>query len=690
MPDQRTRFARARCSFVVFAVLAFAGPGEANPHALPPSPPPSQTITRITSLRAQGDWTRALALCETALRRHPDDRGLKLQRILILADAGAASRARQLAGQLSPPVSTALRARLDADVAARQVRRARYAPEPRTGNPYAMADQAAAQLAAIARRYRQSEPAVAKRAELDRLIALQAGGRDAAVVAAYDAMSPAQRQALPQYLSGPVADALLRMRRPEEAIALLQRHYKPGAAIPEGTSDPAIVLSYALSESGHYARARKVIDRATAAQPVWKHVSSQKASQPNPNRSEDALNAALLRAYNQLLATSWSRLRRGVDEAPDNASWRRELGNVERYRGWPRLAEQDLLIAQNLDPLDINTRLALIETWRDLGDFDRVEPALRPLEKRYTRSERVQRERLAWDRQRGWQLDAEQGFGRGHSPDFGDRDNNTQVELASPLLARHWRVYGLGRRAGASLPEGHATRSQFGVGLRGQWRGLLAYVQALTPLDRFSGKTAWEAGFDWGLSDHWSWQTDASTSSADAPLRGRYYGITGRSVNSRLQWRASELLRASLHAGVMNLSDGNHRQNYGADVMGRVWTGPRLLIDLGGAADTSRNSLLNQPYYDPARDRSMTLNAHIEQTLIDRYERSWKQTLDMAAGRYSERGYSTGWMADVVYGQRYAPHDGLRFGWQLGWHNQPYDGRRESRVTLALNMHWGE
>jgi biofilm PGA synthesis protein PgaA len=59
-------------------------------------------------------------------------------------------------------------------------------------------------------------------------------------------------------------------------------------------------------------------------------------------------------------------------------------------------------------------------------------------------------------------------------------------------------------------------------------------------------------------------------------------------------------------------------------------------------------------------------------------------------GRYNERGYASDWMFSARYGQYFQPRLGLRFGWGLAWHNQPYDGRRESRVVLDLTMHWGE
>jgi biofilm PGA synthesis protein PgaA len=47
-------------------------------------------------------------------------------------------------------------------------------------------------------------------------------------------------------------------------------------------------------------------------------------------------------------------------------------------------------------------------------------------------------------------------------------------------------------------------------------------------------------------------------------------------------------------------------------------------------------------------------------------------------------------MATVRYGQVLQAREGLRLGWGIGWHNQPYDGRREHRFVLDLTLHWGE
>ncbi|HET6804945.1 MAG TPA: poly-beta-1,6 N-acetyl-D-glucosamine export porin PgaA [Frateuria sp.] len=642
----------------------------------------------IDQLRASGQWTRALALCESALRDHPDDAALLRRQVAILADAGAASRARELARAL--PADPALLARLDADVAAQRARRAVRDPVAPGADPYAAADTAVRQLDAVIARHANA-PAIVRRAWLDRLVALHGADRDAEVVAAYDAMGPAERDALPAYVLRPLAEALLDRERPEEAVRLLERAgpVAPGS-IPEGESDPAIALMYAYSEAGQYEPARRTIDAACAAQPVWLHEPGQSAPVANPHRSEDDLNAALLRGYAGLLAEAEARLAAGVREAPASASWRRELGNNERSRGWPRRAEQDLAIARGLDPQDLGARLGLLETHRDLGDLAGVEPELDALESRYPRNAQVQRARRAWDRQRGWQFDLAQTFGRGNTPDYGDRDQDTLATLASPLLAGHWRIYGVARHAQASLPEGDAHRTDAGVGLRGQWRGVQAYLQALPTRGTGDDPTALEAGFDWAIGDHWAWSADASSAGADIPLRARYYGIHGRTLDSTVQWRASDLLGARLGLQAANFSDGNRRRAADLALGGRVLTRPRLQLELGADLYASHNTLADTAYFNPRRDGAATVTAHLDHVLAERYGRSWHQLVDVAVGSYAQQGYAPGWVAEVGYGQAWQPREGLGLGWRLGWHSQPYDGRRETRATLELTLHWGE
>jgi biofilm PGA synthesis protein PgaA len=677
IPAGRRRVVLAVAAWAALASPAFAAAAD-----------PGELVAAIDHLRQAGEWTHALAVCEQALRDHPRDAELLRRQVLILADAGAVGRARELAREL--PADPVLLARLDADVAAQGARRAARDPVAPDADPYAAGDAAVRQLDAVVAGH-AAAPAVVRRARLDRLVALQAAGRSAEAVADYDAMSAAERESLPAYVLRPLAEALLDRQRPEEAARLLERAgpATPGS-IPESESDPAIVLMYAYSEAGQYAKAKQTIDTAAAAQPVWLRKPGQSEPAANPHRSENDLNAALLRGYAGLLADANARLAAGVHEAPASANWRRELGNNERSRGWPRRAEADLAIARGLDPQDTGVRLGQLETLRDLGDFADVEPGLESLEAHYPRNAQVQRARRAWDRERGWQFDAAQTFGRGNTPDYGDRDQDTSAALASPLLADHWRVYAIARHAQASLPEGDAHRTDAGLGVRGQWRGVQAYLQALPTRGTGADPTAVEAGFDWAISDHWAWSTDASSSGADIPLRARYYGIHGSTLDSTVQWRASELLAARLGVQAANFSDGNRRRAADLGVTGRVLTRPRLQLDLGADLYASHNTLDGTAYFNPRRDGAATVTAHLDHVLVERYGRTWHQLVDLAVGSYAQQGQSAGWVADVGYGQAWQPHEGLGFGWRLGWHSQPYDGRRETRATLELTLHWGE
>jgi biofilm PGA synthesis protein PgaA len=229
-----------------------------------------------------------------------------------------------------------------------------------------------------------------------------------------------------------------------------------------------------------------------------------------------------------------------------------------------------------------------------------------------------------------------------------------------------------------------------GLGLEGYLHGLQFYVQALPAADRFVRRTAFAAGFNWSINDHWSLSTDWSSAGNDVPLRAQYYGITGNTLSTALQWRASELTSARLDVYRDRFSDGNVRQGWLADVVQRLHTGVNFTWDGGVEVGGSHNSEVDRPYFNPSEDRSYALTSSLQNVLSQYDDRNWTQRIDLAVGEYAERNYATGLLVSARYGQVFQPRAGLRFGWGLGWHYQPYDGRHESRLVLDLTMHWGE
>jgi biofilm PGA synthesis protein PgaA len=646
-------------------------------------------LAQARSERNAGHRVEALAHCQDVLARWPNDRQAQLLTIQLLSELGGAARAKELAATLSPPLSAGERETLQADVASHEVRWAKGVPAD-ASKPYADNDKAIDDIQRIA-----NDPAapadVRRRAQLDLMVALDQGDRAKEALAAY-AQLQQQGVQLPPYAENAVADAMLQEHRPREAIALYEDSIRrdPGPYLP-GDVDPRIGLASAYFDAGRIHQSLAMVDKLAADEPRWLHTPGVRGAKQNARKVDADSTAMQLHADAGQLADAYKRLAAMCAEAPGNADLRRQLAMAELARGWPRRAAETMKIANTLeDEHDTNADLDDASLRSAVYDYAGAQAALDRAQQQAGRSGRVQDALDAWQRTLGWQFDLTHDNGWGSSPDYGDRDQETQATLASPLIDNHWRVLAIARASSAALPEGHVARDRGGLGVQGFMRNLSFYVQALPSADHYVHRADVEAGFNWAISDHWSWSTDWASAGADVPLRAQHYGITGKTLSTAVQWRASELTSARLALYRDQFTDGNLRKGWLGDVVQRLHTGPNLTFDGGVEIGGSTNSETNRPYFNPARDRSYALTGVLQNVLNQYDARVWSERFDVSVGRYQERNFATGWMASARYGQLFQPRAGLRFGWGVSWHWQPYDGRHESRVVLDVSMHWGE
>lgn len=683
IPPRSTRVPRARlCLALIIALhgpLALASTNTSERDAL---------MAKVRAEREQGHRVDALAHCQAILDRWPDDREARAMNVTLLTELGATTRARELAAELDPPLSEAAHFHLETDQVGHEIRWANGEPaDPR--QPYAEADRAVDDARRLTDDASLSGD-LRRREQLDLLVALDQAGRSAEAVQRYDAMKK-DGVTLPAYVERPLADALLVQRRPAESATMFEDSIaKDPGPYDAAESEPRIGLMYAYLESNQTRKAFTTIDTLAAKEPAWIRVPGIRLPVQNPRKVDAELNAAVVREYVNMPAEAYDRLVPLSNEAPANAQVRRELGMTELARGWPRLAEQDLNIAGTLDERDVGAYIGQADAARALYDYQDVDENLAIARSLADRNGRVERAEQSWEREKGWQFDITTERGKGSSPDYGDRDGATQATIASPLIDNHWRVLALGRYSTADLPEGDVRRTRFGLGVRGYWRGIEAYVQALPSSDRYVGKTALEAGVNWAMTDRWLLNADFSTAGEDTPLRAQYYGISAKTLSTAVTWRASELFQAKLGLSRDNFSDGNKRTGWLATITQRLHTAPNLTIDGGVEVGGSMNTQTDRPYFNPRRDNSYAITGRLENVISQFYERSLTQRLDVAFGQYNEKGYSSDWMATVRYGQFFQPQQGFRLGWGVSWHNQPYDGRREHRVVLDLTLHWGD
>lgn len=632
----------------------------------------------------------ALAACMQLLSRWPKDAPARRMQVRLLSELGGAARALQLAQTLSPPENPGALEKLQADLAAHAIRWSRATPAD-SRQPYAEADRAVASMDAVIAEAEGKSSMLATRTRTDRLLAYDQSDRPAAAVAGYRQLLAAKHP-LPSYAKAGVADALLEQHYPFEAATLYEQSIRelPGPYSPEQT-DPRVGLMYAYLESGRIAKAMALADHTATSLTAWR--TRHGTAQPVADRAklQSDLNTVLVREYSDLLQEAQTRLLPMLQQGPMNAQLWREYGNLQRARGWPRAAERSHSIALGIDPDDLSTQLGVLDDWRQLNDYSLVQPTLTQIEKVFARNPQVQRERRSWDRERGWQFDFEHDRGRGSTPNLGDSDHRSQATLTSPLLGRHWRIEGLLEQASASLPEGAISRDRAGLGLSGYMRGLQVYARVLAGAGGRAKGTALEAGATWAPSDHWVFSSDLSKGGdADLPIRASYYGITANALHASVQWRASELTEAGFAASRVRFSGGNRSDGWQAHVMQRFLTAPRVSLDAGLELGSSRNRDTDVPYYSPARARWAMADLRVKNLLFQRYDRIWRQRIDIQAGRYEERGFGSGWIASARYGQSIDLHAGQVLGWGLTWSSQPYDGERDTRVALDLTMHWGD
>nr|WP_225737647.1 poly-beta-1,6 N-acetyl-D-glucosamine export porin PgaA [Dyella acidiphila] len=643
-------------------------------------------LAQAQAARHAGKRVEALAYCQEVLARWPDNADARALNVTLLSELGASARALELGTAL--PVDAQEHYRLQADYDAHQVRWARGEPAD-AHQPYAEADRAATGIEQLAND--PNAPAdIRLRASFDLLAVLDQADRADQVLSHYATLKQ-QGVALPPYAEQAVADALMQKHRSREAIPLYEDSIRrdPGPYDPSEV-DPRIGLAYAYLQAGRMHDALDTIHKLAAGEARWLHLRDARGNARNQRKVDADSNAASIEQDEGLLKTAYDELAAMSAEAPGNADLRRQLAMAELARGWPRRALQTLHIADTLDERDANAALDQAAAHQALYDFAAEQSDLAQAQAEAGRSGRVQDAQTAWDRYRGWQFDLTHDNGWGNSPDYGDRDQETQATLASPLLADHWRVLAIAQYATAGLPEGDVARERAGLGLQGYLHGLQFYVEALPSADRFVKRTDIAAGFTWAINDQWSWSTDWNSASNDIPLRAQYYGITGNSVSTAVQWRPSELTSARLAVYRDGFTDGNLREGWLGDFVQRLHTAPNFTFDGGVEVGGSHNSEDNRPYFNPRSDHSLAFTGSLQNLLSQYEDRSWTQRIDVALGAYQELNYGTGAMASVRYGQIFQPQFGLRFGWGVSWHYQPYDGRHESRVVLDLTVHWGE
>ena len=629
-----------------------------------------------------GDWLGALAFHQRVLAAQPQRRESLRGVVRAAGRLGAPHLAAELAARHPGLIGEAEAAALQADAAAIQIRWARVEERIESGDArFGWADRALAASEPAARRLaegaRQSDGHGFSEAErrllADRLEALQARRRPADTVALYRDMASAGLT-VPGYARSSVADALLELRRPEEAAVL----YREALADRPGDFDLSLALFFALIEAERIDEATARVDALAGRTPAWQ------GGRANPDAVTARTAQALARLYGDRLDDAERRSGALRDELPYNAQVREAHAAVLLARGWPRLADEEFRRAGAVDPASAGLRAQRVAPLLDVHAWDEARTELRAAEAARADDHRVRRAADLWavHRLRELDLSAEWGTSGSGAP-TGSDDWRLEARLYTQPLASNWRIFGQTTRARAEFDTGVARWHREGVGAEYRARDLLLSA-AVT--DGSSGKAGLDAAAAWRPDDHWTLTMLSSGVSSSVPLQAWNLGVRGGELGIGARYAVHESRSFGAGLSRLDFSDGNDRDLWWVSWSERWVSTPRWRLESTASVGGSENSLAGAAYFNPGSDLTGSVELAAEWLNWRRYERQFRQRLALTLGSYAQEGFGSGAIVGASYEHVWELDRRLYLRYGVGRTLRPYDGERTGRTVARVTL----
>lgn len=709
--------------------------------------PARGTAAAAQAYRNQRQWSASLALWDQALSQQPENDDYRIARIKTLADAGhdlqAVSEAQRLvakeqsaahlqalsyvylrqgkswdqlladmralniapqnqetlnslieslnSNRINTPalqwsakttLTPAQRRKLEINAAAEWVRLADTASRGEQER-FRLAQTALNRYDALFARWGQDPQAAQDltRARVDRLGALYARGYYSQVTAEYQSLTAAQQQ-VPDWAIGWVISSWLAQKNVDAARAVARQHphYRPDP------QDNQHELFYALLDSGQYQAARDYLDNVSKDVPYTRYAYGSPTPQPN----DQWLNAQSLKVQYLLstnaLAEAEALSRRLAASAPGNQGLRIDYAAILQARGLPRAAEQELKTAEALEPSNIPLERQQAYVAMDLQEWRQMTLLTDDVQARSP--EDLSTQRLVRAREvhhlSELRLNATQGI-HSDNPVSGSHDFSWDAAIYGPPMADSWRLFAGNRFAKGNFDEGKGSSRQLFGGI--EWRPRDAWAELEISNNNFAGDnkpgarlSAWQS-----INDRWQIGGEAERLSRQTPLRALRNGISANRGEGWVRWYQNERREYRFSAAASRFSDHNRRQEYALSGKERLWQSPTITLDLEPGISASANSRADTLYYNPKRDFSATSALVADHVMYQHYDTVWSQQIAAGGGAYWQKAYATGAIAMLGYGQRIRWNNVIDTGVMLNWDKRPYDGKRESNLSIALD-----
>ena len=579
-------------------------------------------------------------------------------------------------------LTPAARRSLEINAAAEQVRLADTAARGEMER-YLLAHKALARYDHIFNRWRNDPQAAADltRARIDRLGALYAHADYGKVIAEYESLTAA-RVAIPTWALGWVIDAYIAEKQVDSALAIVRQH----PARLTASQDDEQEIFFALLDSGQYHAARRYADRLIENAPYRRYSFGSPVPQPNDRWLTGQLLNFQYLLLTHALPEAQTRIQHLATTAPGNQGLRIDYATLLQARGLPRAAEQELKAAEVLEPSNIALERQQASVAMDLQEWRQMELLTDDVIARTPRD--LSSQRLARERQIHHMSELRINAGQGihsDSPVSGSHDLSGDATIYGPPLADDWRLFGGTRFAQGHFEEGKGTSRHLFGGI--EWRQRDNWGELELSNNHFHGtnKPGARLSASHSLNDHWQVGGELERLSRTTPLRALRNGIDANRGEIWGRWYQNEQREYRLSAAASRFSDNNRRQEYSLSGKEQLWQTPSLTIDLEPGLSTSANSRRDAMYYNPQRDLAVSSAFSADHVIYQRYDTVWSQQMVAGGGAYWQKNHSPGAITLLGYGQRIRLNNVIDAGLMLNWDKRPYDGKRESNLSVAFD-----
>lgn len=630
-------------------------------------------------LRQGKNWDRLLTDTRN-LRIAPEDEVLKTELIQSLIANRVNTPALRLSQQVT--LSPAQRRYLELNATAEVVRLANV-PTYSEKERFQLAQAALNRYDALLSQWK-NEPQAQEdiiRARIDRLGAWYAQGNYLQVIHEYHALIFSQHP-IPDWAIGWVISAYLEEKNTDEALSLLQKYpaYKPDP------KDDNHDLFYAYLDTGNYHAARQYVEQINRNITWTRYDFGSPTAQPN----DLWLSGKSLKFQYLFMANALPEAEKLVHQlaatAPGNQGLQIDYAALLLARGLPRAAEKKLKMAEVLEPSNIELERQQAYVAMELQEWQQMDLLTDDVLARAPVNRGVQRLNKFRNIHHMSELRMNAGLGlySGNSVN-GTHDLNEDATIYSPPMGDNWRLFGGSRFSQSNFDEGKGISRHFFGGVEWRPRDLLVEAELSNNHYHNTNKLGARLSTTYSISDHWQVCGRLERISRTTPLRALRNGISANRGEGSIRWYKNERRDYHFSAAISHFSDNNLRQEYTLTGKEHLWQTPTLTLELAPRISASANSRRNTLYYNPVWALSTTTALSINHQMYRHYDTLWSQQLVVGGGGYWQKSWPTGAIIQLGYGQRIQWNNVIDAGVILNWDKRPYDGKRETNISVTFD-----